>query len=48
MAADSGGDTAKFWDDPRVKYVVQCVLATYSKLSPGEKFDKLFRTEATR
>jgi hypothetical protein len=47
MEVDSG-EATKLWDDSRVKHVVQCILSTYSKLNPGEKFDKLFRTEATR
>jgi hypothetical protein len=37
-----------FWDDPRVEFVVRCIQSTYSKLTPGPKFDKLFQTEATR
>eukprot|EP00985_Skeletonema_marinoi_P019512 scaffold11214_cov104-Skeletonema_marinoi.AAC.1 len=40
-------DPASIWDDPRVNFVVQCIQSTHSKLSPGAKFDKLFRTEAT-
>jgi hypothetical protein len=42
-----GDDPASFWDDPRVTFVVQCIQSTHSKLSPGAKFEKLFRTEAT-
>ena len=41
-------DPVTFWDDPQVQFIVQCILSTYPKLAPGAKFDKLFRTEATR
>lgn len=45
---DDDGDQASFWDDPRVQYVVKCILSTYPKVTPGAKFDKNFQTEATR
>lgn len=46
MAEEDG--ISSFWDDLRVEFVVQCIQSTYPKLAPGQKFDKLFKTEATR
>ena len=46
-AMTTDNDSGRFWDDPRVKFVIQCILSSFPKLTPGEKFDKLFRTEAT-
>lgn len=39
-------DPPGLWDDPRVQYVVKCILSTYPKLAKGAKFDKLLQTEA--
>lgn len=46
--ADDDDDPARFWDDPRVRFIVQSALTTHPKLAPGAKFEKSFRTEATR
>ena len=46
MTIDS--ESGRFWDDPRVEFVTQCILSSYPQLLLGEKFDKLFQTEATR
>lgn len=41
-------DPISLWKDDRTKYIVDRILATYPKLSAGDKFDKLFCTENNR
>ena len=48
MVAPSDSDSSsgdEFWVDARIGFIARLILASYPKLSAGEKIDKLFRSD---
>ena len=39
---------ASIWESPCTQFVVNRILVTFPKLTPGAKFDKAFRSEGNR
>jgi hypothetical protein len=43
-----GDEPQSLWETACTKYIVSRVLGTFSKFSPGAKFDKAFCVESNR